>query len=302
MDKHTPIALFVYNRPEHTKNTIQALLANPEAASSELFIFSDAAQSDAAKNSVEEVRQLIYEISGFKEITIIEREVNWGLANSVIDGVSHLCDVYGRVIVLEDDLVVSPHFLSYMNNALKQYEDEDRVMQIAGYMFPARLSLESDALFLPFISSWGWATWSRAWKKFDPNAANYQKLKSDNKKKNEFNLGGRYDYFRMLRSQQEGKTNSWAIRWYLSVFYSKGLTLYPKQTLVENSGFDGSGENCIVSDIKTSPIDMAFKVEKFPDRVEVSPYLENVLNALPQPKPKIDLIFSYIKRVLLNLR
>lgn len=300
MAQLAPIALFVYNRPRHTRETVEALLKNAEAENSDLFIFSDAAKHEGAQAAVNEVREYIRQIAGFKTVTIVEREKNWGLANSVIDGVTRLCNEHGRVIVLEDDLRVSPHFLAYMNAGLQRYQNNENVMQIAGYMFPAKLELEDDALFLPFISSWGWATWSRAWDKFDPSASNFSLLKNDKKKIKEFNLGGKYDYFRMLKSQQDGKTNSWAIRWYLSVFYLKGLTLYPKKTLVENLGFDGTGENCIVSGIETSELDINFRVQNLPSSVAITPYLNYVLDALPKPRPKIELIFSYLRRILTN--
>lgn len=292
----SPIALFVYNRPLHTKSLIDSLLQNSESKYSDLYVFSDSAKNEYAQKAVNEVRSFIREISGFKSITIIEREKNLGLANSVIEGVTMLCNKHDRVIVLEDDLRVSPHFLDYMNTGLERFQNDDRVMQIAGYMFPASLNIEDDSLFLPFISSWGWATWARAWSRFDVSAAKYQVLKKDKQKIQEFNLDGYYDYFSMLQSQQSGKTNSWAIRWYLSVFYLNGLTLYPKYTLVENLGFDGSGENCIVSTIKTSRLDSDFRVVKYPDSVKVSENYKDVLMALPKPRPKMHLLFSYIKK------
>lgn len=300
MNNLAPIALFVYNRPRHTRETVEALLKNAEAENSDLFIFSDAAKHEGTEAAVNEVREYMRQITGFKTVSIVEREKNWGLANSIIDGVTKLCNEHGRVVVLEDDLRVSPHFLAFMNEALERYQNNKNVMQIAGYMFPANLEMEDDALFLPFISSWGWATWSRAWDKFDVSASNFNLLKNDKKKIKEFNLDGNYDYFKMLKSQQEGKTNSWAIRWYLSVFYLKGLTLYPKKTLVENLGFDGTGENCIVSRIKTSDLDINFRVQNLPSSVAITPYLSDVLDALPKPRPKIELIYAYIRRILTN--
>lgn len=297
-NKLSPIVVFVYNRPEHTRRTIQALLKNPEAEMSDLFVFSDAAKDKSAEEAVKQVREYIRQISGFKTVTIYERDSNWGLANSVIDGVTHICNDLGKVIVLEDDLQVSPHFLAYMNEGLDKYEHDERVMQIAGYMFPAEIQSKDDALFLPFISSWGWATWSRAWKIFDPDSNNYQFLKKDPKMIREFNLRGNYNYFKMLKSQLDGETNSWAIRWYLSVFFSNGLVLYPKQTLVENIGFDGTGENCIVSNIQVKRFDNSFHVVNYPSLIQVSIHLEDVFKVLPKPKPSLRSVISYIKRLL----
>ena len=154
---------------------------------------------------------------------------------------TRLCAESGQAIVVEDDLLTSPHFLRYMNDALQRYRDEASVMQVAGYMFPVELELSEDALFLPFVGSWGWATWARAWAHFDPAAGAYEALKADRKLRRRFDLNGAYPYFQMLEMQLRGQVDSWAIRWYLSTFMRDGLTLYPRKSLVENIGFDGSG-------------------------------------------------------------
>lgn len=278
-----PVALFVYNRPDHTKQTVEALEANTLAGETPLHVFSDAPRNEAARRSVGEVRSYIRAITGFKSVTIIERATNFGLARSIIDGVTNLCDAFGRVIVLEDDLVISPHFLSYMNDALTRYEHKDQVMQIAGYMFSAEVDIHEDALLLPFITSWGWATWSRAWRNFDAEATGYERLVDDRLLRDRFNLGGRYDYFKMLRAYREGTVDSWAIRWYLSVFMHGGLALFPKKTLVSNLGFDGSGVNCAVSKIEQSPLDVTFQVFSMPEQIKASEALAALLDHLPVP-------------------
>lgn len=236
-----PIALFVYNRPEHTRETVEALCANPLAASSDLHIFSDAPRTLDVTARVREVREYLTTIGGFASVKVTERDHNFGLAASVIDGVTRLCEAHGRVIVVEDDLRVAPGFLTYLNAALDRYRDETAVMQISAHMFPVDVPVREDAFFLPFISSWGWATWSRAWEKFDPVASAYMQLKADARRRRAFNMDGAYDYFSMLEAQLEGRVDSWAIRWNLSVFMNDGLVLYPKKSLVENMGFDGSG-------------------------------------------------------------
>lgn len=238
---YAPIALFVYNRPEHTRRTVEALNANAEAVDSALYIFSDAPRNSAASSPVAEIREYIHTISGFQSVTVIEREYNFGLANSVISGVTQLCEQYGQAIVLEDDLLVSEYFLAYMNQALETYKGYDEVMQISGYMFPVEVDIEEDAFFLPLTTSWGWATWQRAWQKFDPSASGYARLNADCKLRKAFDLDGAYPYYKMLESQFNGEVDSWAIRWYLNVFLSDGLVLYPKRSLVLNAGMDGSG-------------------------------------------------------------
>ena len=191
--------------------------------------------------------------------------------------------MFGRVIVLEDDLVTSPYFLSYMNDALTRYEHEDQVMQIAGYMFPVELDIQEDALMLSFVTSWGWATWRRAWKHFDAEAKGYERLVEDRLLRDRFNLGGRYNYFKMLRAYQAGTVDSWAVRWYLNVFLRGGLALFPRKTLVSNAGFDGSGVNCAVRKIDQSPVDNMFQVLSMPQQVKVSEAQTTLLEHMPVP-------------------
>lgn len=239
-----PIVLFVYNRPVHTKRTVDALLKNALAAESDLCIYSDAPKRPEVAEAVREVRAYIKTITGFSSITIVERERNLGLANSIIDGVTSIVNKHGRIIVLEDDLVVSQYFLEYMNTALERYRDDDRVMQISGHMFPTEFLATTDAVFLPMATSWGWATWARAWQHFDPKSQGVAQLRADSQLRRRFNLDGAYNYFTMLESQLTGQIDSWAVRWNLSVFLRDGLILYPRTTLVTNIGFDGSGTHC----------------------------------------------------------
>lgn len=299
MTKFAPIALFVYNRPKHTRETVYALLKNSEAAHSDLYIFSDAAKHEDAQTAVIEVREFIHQIKGFNSITITERDKNLGLANSIIDGVTHLCDKFGKVIVLEDDLRVSPYFLNFMNKALDRYQNDEKVMQIAGYMFPVKLIMEKDSLFLPLTSSWGWATWQSAWQHFDKSASGYSVLADNKALRKAFDLSGRYAYFQMLQAQMRNEVDSWAIRWYLSVFLKKGLVLYPRTSLVENSGFDGSGVNCVASGFEDTPSDSNFKINSFPSKIEVSSSFNALINQLPQPKFSLK---SYISRLMMRFK
>lgn len=238
-----PIILFVYNRPAHTRQTVEALLKSELAGESDLFIFSDAPKTPESSGAVLEVRRYIRTIAGFRSVKIFERATNWGLANSVIDGVSRLCNEYGRVIVLEDDLVTSPYFLGYMNRALQNYANDEKVMQISANMFPISSDdVMPETFFCRMTTSWGWATWDRAWRKFEPDADKLIKKIIAGKHREEFDLG--YSYFQMLKMQARGEVDSWAIRWYASVFLAEGLCLHPSATLVVNIGLDGSGTHC----------------------------------------------------------
>jgi len=235
-----PIVLFVYNRPEHTKKTVEALKRNNLSKESELFIFSDSWKDDKSRESVEKVRDYIRTIDGFKRIEIHEKIQNTGLANSITSGVTEVVNKYGKVIVLEDDLVTSPYFLEYMNEALDLYRDEKNVISIHGYIYPTKKALP-ETFFLRGADCWGWATWKRGWDLFEPNA---KKLLAELEKRNltkEFDFNGTYDFGGMLKRKIAGLNNSWAICWYAGAFLEDKLTLYPGNSLVQNIGQDASG-------------------------------------------------------------
>jgi len=265
-----PIALFVYKRPWHTQQALESLAANMGASESELFIFCDGPKRIEDAKAVEEVRRLVRSRQWCGKVNIIEREKNLGLANSIISGVTELCNQCGRVIVLEDDLLTSRYFLEYMNMALERYENEEHVMQISGHMFPVEIKAETDAIFLPFITSWGWATWKRAWVAFDKDMSGFEALSKDKAFRKAFDLDGSYPYFEMLESHSAGKIDSWAIRWYWSVFLKGGLTLYPAKTLISNIGFDGSGTHCTSFEQTNSDKIEDFNPLTFPSQCEVS--------------------------------
>jgi hypothetical protein len=244
-----PIALFVYNRLEHTRRTVEALCANELASDSDLFVYADAAKNDAATESVARVREYVRRVTGFKSVTVIERESNWGVDPSVIDGVTTLSRRFGKVIVLEDDMVTSPYFLNYMNSALVRYRENAQVMQISGFMFPIDSAEPGSTCFLKYATCWGWATWDRAWQHFEKiPTRGYALLTSDRVRRRVFNLSESYDYYGLLTQYVEGKTDAWDIRWYLSIFLRDGLTLFPQQSLIHNIGFDGTGVHCAPSD------------------------------------------------------
>jgi hypothetical protein len=236
-----PIALFAYNRPEHLRRTVDALRANPLAAESELHVFCDAARKPEHAEAVASVRRYVRTVGGFRAVRVIERERNLGLAQSIIQGVTRLCEEHGCVIVVEDDLLVAPAFLSFMNGGLARYAEEERVMQVSGYMFPVPVETPCQSLFLPLVTSWGWGCWQRSWSHFDPEARGMVRLRADTALRRKFNLNGAYDYYGMLKAQAAGKVDSWAVRWHLSVMLRDGLVLYPRETLVQNIGIDGSG-------------------------------------------------------------
>lgn len=250
---YSPVALFVYNRREHTKKTIEALQANTIASQTELFIFSDGPKDSASAGQVEQVREYIHTVGGFKRVEIRERQSNAGLANSIIAGVTEIVDRYGKVIVLEDDLVTSPYFLRFMNDSLDTYRDGQRVGSIHGYRYPSKISLP-ETFFVSHASSWGWATWKRSWDLFEPDG---QKLLSHLKADNlisRFNMDDAYNFRGMLDRQIAGTTDSWAIRWNASLLVNDKLSLYPGRPLIQNIGQDGTGTHNGNSDRYAVPL------------------------------------------------
>ena len=238
-----PVLLFVYNRPLHTKDLIDSLCLNSLSRESDLIVFSDGWHDEADKEKVIQVREYLKTVSGFKSIEVIEGQQNKGLAQSIITGVTMVVNRYGRVIVLEDDLVVSPYFLQFMNDALEVYKDEARVGHIQACDFTGDISLP-DTFLIKWTGSWGWATWDRAWKLFNPDGKDLLEQLESRKLTKEFDFGGTYPFTRMLRRQIKGINNSWAIRWNASLFLADVLSLNVGKSLVRNSGFDGSGTNC----------------------------------------------------------
>jgi len=239
----SPVVLFVYNRPWHTRQTVEALQKNELAQESELFIFSDGAKEEQDVVKVREVRDYLRTVDGFKSISIFEREENRGLADSIIDGVTQVVNKYGRVIVLEDDLVTSPFFLEFMNEALEIYKDENRVMHISGYMFPIKADSFDETFFIKPTTCWGWATWDTAWKYFEKDIDKLLSIFTP-KMIRAFNIDGAYNYYSHMIMNKKGKINTWAIFWYASVFLHNGLSLHPKSSFVMNVGHDGSGVHC----------------------------------------------------------
>jgi len=236
-----PIVLFVYNRPEHARRTVEALQKNDLADKSDLIIFSDGPKGNGDIEKVNDVRSYLKTISGFKSVEIIERTENLGLAKSIINGVTEIVNKYGKIVVLEDDLVTSPYFLKYMNDSLEIYENDDKVISIHGYVYPVRGFLP-DTFFLRGADCWGWGTWKRGWDLFERDGQKLLKELRRSKLEKFFDVGG-YPYVKMLENQIIGLNDSWAIRWRASAFLNNKYTLYPGKSLVKNIGFDSSGAN-----------------------------------------------------------
>jgi hypothetical protein len=243
-----PIALFAYSRPLHTRRTVEALLGNAGSAQSDLIVFSDAARSPDKQQAVAQVRDYVSGIRGFRSLTVVERGSNYGLARSIVEGVTSVLQRHDTVIVVEDDILTAPGFLRYMNDALVRYAADDRVISVHGYMYPVRTRLPA-AFFLPGADCWGWGTWRRGWSLFEPDGSKLVESLQQRELTTYFDFNGAHPYTRMLADQVAGKNDSWAVRWYASALLAGKLTLYPGRSLVQNIGNDGSGTHSAQSDV-----------------------------------------------------
>lgn len=235
-----PIVVFAFNRPDHLERMLRALATCEEASASPLIIYCDGARRESEEARVREVRKVAAAVQGFASVEIVARERNFGLAASIIDGVTQRVQQHGRVIVLEDDIVVSPHFLRYMHEGLALYEQDEQVASIHGYTYPVAETLP-ETFFLRGADCWGWATWARAWSHFRSDGQALLAELREQRLTRAYDLDGAYSYTRMLEDQIAGRNNSWAVRWHASCFLRGMLTLYPCRSLAINIGNDDSG-------------------------------------------------------------
>lgn len=259
MNNLAPLCLFTFNRIEETKRTVEALKNNYLAHETELYIFSDGPKNETTVILVNEVREYLRNVTGFRKIEIMESEVNLGLANSIISGVSMVLKKYGKAIVLEDDLITSKNFLDYMNQALDFYENDPEIISVSGYTLDLpSLPGPNDFYFGIRASSWGWGTWSNRWENIDWEIKGYSDFIKDSKRISRFNSGGS-DLAGMLKNQVEGKIDSWAIRFCFSQFNQNLKTVFPTVSKLRSIGFSGLATHTKGTSRFDTPIDSGEK-------------------------------------------
>ena len=293
-----PITLFVYNRLWHTQQTIEALQKNELASESELFIYADGVKNEKLDDQVLEVRSYIKEVGGFSKVTIIERDKNWGLAANIIDGVTNVVNQYGKIIVMEDDLVTSPYFLKFMNEALEFYKDEKKIWHISGWNYPIENAGLDNVFLWRLMNCWGWATWANRWEYYEKDVyKTMQEFSKDDIKR--FNLDGVEDFFGQVTANYEKKINTWAIFWYATIFKKNGLCLNPTQTFVENIGNDASGANCGKTDIFTSRLSSLNNIQFLSSIIENKISITNLKKFYKQNKKTIfKRIINKFKKIM----
>lgn len=240
-----PVAIFAYNRPDHLRKCLEAIVrSRSEVMSLSVFVYSDGPKRQGDVELVDRVRETVNSFQGLMDLTLIESEQNRGLKTSLERGVTEMVTRFGQVVVVEDDLILYPGALSFFKKALENYADVPEVFQISGYQFPVELDDSPSVGFLPITTSWGWATWERAWRNYEVAENETEFPWSNEEERTRFDFGDSYPYAKMLEAAVTGTIDSWAIHWYASVYKAGGLTCYPATSLVRNEGFDGSGTHC----------------------------------------------------------
>lgn len=248
-----PVLVFAFARPDHLRRTMESLQANAEAGLTHVTVFCDGPRNPSDVPQVEAVRRYVDALEGFASVSVVRQPHNLGLAQSVILGVTQMLEQHEDVIVVEDDLLLSPYFLKYMNDALNHYRHDERVASIHGYSYPTDRPLPA-TFFLRGADCWGWATWRRAWAGFNPDGRALLSELERQRRVRHFDFDGAYPYTRMLRDQISGKNSSWAVRWHASCYLAGKLTLYPGRSLVENIGNDASGTHSIATSVYSGEI------------------------------------------------
>jgi glycosyltransferase involved in cell wall biosynthesis len=280
-----PIVLFTYNRPNHTRLTIEALLRNSEAKDSSLHVFSDGPKHEKAAANVLRVREYLSGVSGFKSIRVTERDHNLGLAASVISGVSEILEQHDCCIVLEDDMVCAPNFLAFMNQALTIYRDRHDVFSVTGYNYPLPIRKNHpESAYLSYRgSSWGWGTWRDRWRKVDWQVGDYAQFSNDPREQEAFSRAGE-DMPNMLKMQMAGKLDSWAIRFDYAHHKNNAFCLHAVRSKIQNIGFDGSGVHCDVSDDYKVELDDGDKTFALSPHIELNDEILQLFNARFRPR------------------
>jgi len=298
MNNLAPILLFAYNRLDNLKTTIDTLKNNNLASQSELFIFSDNARNDKDRIPVENVRNYLKSVQGFLKVTVFEAPLNKGLANSIIEGVTKIINDYGKVIVVEDDLSTSPNFISFMNDSLCQYENNQLVYSISGFIFDMKIPSDYpyDVFFTKRHCSWGWAMWKDRWNKIDWKVSDFQQfLDSPNSQRAFDQIGA--DLTLSLKRQQKGEINSWAIRCNYQQFKEQTYTVYPIKSKVNNLGFGEHATHTTQRFNKyQATLDTELKYDfKFPEQVFEDPKL---IQRFTNKYSKMTRLYYYILNTL----
>lgn len=253
MKVHSPVLVLAYNRPLHLHNCLESLRRNLGFEKHEIFIAIDGIKNESERTISRQVENVAEKFAIVNENTrVVKNPRNLGLGASVLYNIDKILDKNLGIIVLEDDLVLSSHFLNFCEYGLASYLEDKSVMAISGFSLP--IGTLEEAYFLRGADCWGWATWKDRWDKFERDGSLLLRELKKRKLQRVFDLNYSYQYTSMLERQVAGKSSSWAIRWHASTFLQGGLSLFPKVSLVENRGNDGSGTNMGITEIYSTSL------------------------------------------------
>jgi len=244
--RNYPVVVFVYKRLTETMRTIESLIQNPESSSTDLIVFIDGAKDDFEQLEVNRVAQYVSNLTSFKSLEIIQRQSNFGLANSFINGISEVLSKFDAAIFLEDDNLLSRDFLKYMNLTLSKYLKDSKVLAVTGYSFPL-IPRKTKPYFIHGAGTWSMGTWARSWKLFESDAVSALQKVDDCGLSSKMNLYG-IDFYSMLEKQAKGEIDSWGVRWWATAVIHQMVTLYPGMPLCVNIGGNAQGTHTLTSD------------------------------------------------------
>lgn len=270
---NVPIVVFCYNRLGELKTLIASLLKNKLAESSDLYIYCDGPKDEFDKIKTDSVRSFVDNIKGFRNIKVVKSNENHGLAASVIKGVSEILETNEQVIVLEDDLILSENFLSWMNQALYSYKDNDKIFSVSGFS-PSVIKKNSycvdDVYFTKKAHSWGWGTWKNRWNVVDWDLKDWETFRKNKKQQKEFNSIGN-EMTGLLFAYKNGTKSTWWARFCYSQFKLGKLTVYPTLSKVINTGFTSEATHCNVYNRYRVDFDRSDKcLFSFPNKCELN--------------------------------
>ena len=256
MEQGTAIGVFCYKRAEKLKTSMEALLKNPECASLDIIFFADGYKNENDKPGVEATRNYIDSITGFKNIYKHFRERNYSTGPNFFEGLTYLSRHYNQFIIVEDDLVVTPNYISYMLAALDFYRDEKSVFCITGYVFPLNLrNYDYDTIVYKRFCSYGWSCWSNRMRQIAWHTDELINLiQSTPNFKNRLNKEG-FDLYRMLKKQINGTISTWDIQMQVHVAKHDFNIVYPVISKAKNIGFDNQSTNTFGIDYLKTPQD-----------------------------------------------
>jgi hypothetical protein len=300
IDDLSPILVSVYNRKEHFEKTIRLLSQNRMAKDSILYIVSDAASTENDKEIINQIRQFIFSINGFKLVIPILREINFGAHESIYQAINFVLGVHGKIIFLEDDINTSSDFLEFMNSALSFYENDNRIITVTGYAPPFKIPFwyRKDVWVNRRQCAWGFGTWKSKWDKIDFNHYDrYNELISNKANLNKYSEDG-YDLVDILRCDSQKIYTAMDIRICYYQYLHDKWTLYPVKSKTYNAGFDGSGVRCGISNEYEVSLEESGYNVKFPRSIHSNIFLKLLAKSFYDKKSVLEIIFPLPYKLL----